>query len=129
MTVQRIHWRKSLSSEPSGNSCRGEAAPNNTTGVRASKEDPPRRPGVHAPRLEQATQPDQGSSRVTMQRFRWRKSRHSGPDRCCVEVARTSDDTIGIRDSKGHPDRIILVNRAEWATLLTTIKAGASNSG
>jgi len=64
-----------------------------------------------------------------MQRVRWRKSRHSGPDRCCVEVARTADDTIGIRDSKGHPDRIILVSRAEWAALLTTIKADAFNCG
>lgn len=62
-----------------------------------------------------------------MQRIRWRKSRHSGPDRCCVEVARASDNTIGIRDSKGHPDQIILVNRAGWAALLTTIKAGVFN--
>ncbi|WP_285700978.1 DUF397 domain-containing protein, partial [Actinomadura sp. NBRC 104412] len=32
----------------------------------------------------------------------WRKSRRSDPNGHCVEIARASDETIGVRDTKQH---------------------------
>lgn len=32
----------------------------------------------------------------------WRKSRHSGPDGNCVEVAFLVDGTVAVRDTKEH---------------------------
>ncbi|MFI0352723.1 DUF397 domain-containing protein [Actinomadura sp. 9N407] len=44
---------------------------------------------------------------------RWRKSRHSEPNGKCVEAARASDGTIGVRDSK-DPGPLLEFSPREW---------------
>jgi ABC-type amino acid transport substrate-binding protein len=56
----------------------------------------------------------------------WEKSSRSAQNGHCVEVARLSADSIGVRDSKDTaPGRPVLVfARQEWAGFLQGIKAG-----
>lgn len=60
---------------------------------------------------------------MTRQYLHWRKSSYSDPDSKCVEAARATDGTIGVRDSKGDPGRVLSASRAEWVAFLTAIKA------
>jgi len=59
---------------------------------------------------------------MTRQYFQWRKSRYSDPDNKCVEVARATDGTIGIRDSKGNLNIILELTHHDWSKLLNRIK-------
>lgn len=53
----------------------------------------------------------------------WRKSRYSDPGGQCVEVGRSTNGLIGVRDTKEHDQGPILVfTRAEWAAFLARIR-------
>lgn len=54
---------------------------------------------------------------------RWRKSSHSTPDGDCVEVGRSDNGSIGVRDTKQDGDGPVLdFTMSEWRTFLNTIR-------
>lgn len=56
----------------------------------------------------------------------WRVSSHSEAGGHCVEIARSTSDTIGIRDSTLRTKSPILeLTRSEWAALLAAVRAGS----
>ncbi|MEU6036043.1 DUF397 domain-containing protein [Actinomadura sp. NPDC047616] len=56
----------------------------------------------------------------------WRKSRHSEPNGDCIEVARATNGTIGIRDSKAPDGPILELNAVQWARLLADVRDASS---
>jgi hypothetical protein len=50
----------------------------------------------------------------------WRKSRHSGDDTNCVEVA--VSETVGVRDTKDRPAGQLTVSRQAWSAVLRRLR-------
>jgi hypothetical protein len=70
--------------------------------------------GVHAAAIAQAD---------------WRKSSLSGYNGSCFEVARLSNDRLGVRDTKDKGSGPVLIfNESEWAAFLGGAKAGEFDS-
>lgn len=60
-----------------------------------------------------------------MESIKWFKSTRSGNNGACVEVARLSDEVIGVRDSKAEGKGPILTfTRAEWDAFVGGAKDG-----
>ncbi|MFC5753639.1 DUF397 domain-containing protein [Actinomadura rugatobispora] len=55
----------------------------------------------------------------------WRKSSHSSAAAECVEVARSPQGAIGVRDTKqGDASPILELTPREWASLLHSVRSG-----
>ena len=65
-----------------------------------------------------AIQPDRDSTIV------WRKSRVSGADAGCVEVA-TTESSVLVRDSKDDSEALLMFSPAQWSRFVHHIKTGS----
>ncbi|MGH3157397.1 MAG: DUF397 domain-containing protein [Streptosporangiaceae bacterium] len=59
-----------------------------------------------------------------MSRARWRKSRRSGGNGSCVEVAGLGT-ILAVRDSKNPADPSLLMAPGTWRIFLRSVKTGA----
>ncbi len=59
----------------------------------------------------------------------WRKSRHSGDERGCVETAFLADGRVAVRDSKDRSGPALIYTRGEWSAFLRGAKDGEFDLG
>jgi len=69
-----------------------------------------------------ATRPDQDRTPI------WRKSRVSGADSACVEVA-TSRSSVLVRDSRDHLGARLTFSPAQWCQFVRRIKSAKVHLG
>ncbi|MEU8382496.1 DUF397 domain-containing protein [Streptosporangium sp. NPDC048865] len=55
----------------------------------------------------------------------WRKSRQSGTNGNCVEVARLPGRGFAVRDSKDRGGAVLVFGRPEWTAFVAAVKGGA----
>ena len=61
---------------------------------------------------------------MSSQYTHWFKSSHSTPNGDCVEVGRSPEGTIGVRDTKqGGAGAVLSFSPREWATFLKGIRS------
>jgi hypothetical protein len=60
---------------------------------------------------------------VTPHRISWKKSSYSAANGNCVEVTRTGDGHIGVRDSKNPALPVLGLTSADWRTFITAVKS------
>ncbi|WP_433467825.1 DUF397 domain-containing protein [Spirillospora sp. CA-128828] len=66
---------------------------------------------------------------MSPQHRHWRKSSHSTPNGDCVEVGRSHQGTIGVRDTKhGDSGPILDFSAREWAVFIQRIRSGGGPS-
>jgi hypothetical protein len=53
----------------------------------------------------------------------WRKSRASGGNGNCVEIAKSGSSVL-VRDSADRPGPVLALTRAQWGGLLRRIRSG-----
>ncbi|MFF0499501.1 DUF397 domain-containing protein [Nocardia aobensis] len=59
----------------------------------------------------------------------WRKSKYSGPDGNCVEVAFLGDGNVGVRDTKdGGRGPILAFTPGEWDAFVSGVTDGKLGS-
>ena len=58
----------------------------------------------------------------------WRKSRHSGGNGACIEVAHLPE-AIAVRDSKDPSGPKLIFTRDSWTTFVESAKADRSTAG
>ena len=56
--------------------------------------------------------------------YAWRKSRHSGAQGNCVEVAANLPGVIAVRDSKDPDGPLLTFSPAEWAAFTAAVRSG-----
>jgi len=52
----------------------------------------------------------------------WRTSSYTYPRENCVEVGRSKNGKIGVRDTKGSPTTILQFSPEEWRNFLSSLK-------
>jgi hypothetical protein len=52
----------------------------------------------------------------------WRKSKHSGTQGNCVEVATNLPGMVAIRDSKNPDGEVLTVSRTSWAAFVAGLR-------
>lgn len=67
---------------------------------------------------------ERGTPQVNLSRAKWRKSKLSGGNGSCVEVARNLPGVVAVRDSKRPEDGAHVVEINAFVALLDDIKAG-----
>ncbi|MFJ4519208.1 DUF397 domain-containing protein [Streptomyces sp. NPDC088770] len=67
---------------------------------------------------------ENGVSADTIEGVRWHKSRHSGANGNCVEVARLADGDVALRNSRCPDGPALVYTREEIAAFFGGVKAG-----
>ncbi|MFJ8510187.1 DUF397 domain-containing protein [Streptomyces avermitilis] len=67
---------------------------------------------------------ENGAGASAIEGVRWRKSRHSGGNGNCVELARLSSGDVVIRNSRFPDGPVLVYTREEIAAFLGGVKEG-----